>query len=421
MHVHLIRALTIPAAVLGMLVLAGGAAAAPGLAHPAGAPGPPPTAFVTNSGSNTVTPINTVTNRAGSPIRVGTGPGNILITPNGKTAYIAGSTGVTPVSTVTHKAGKLIAIKYVAASMAITPNGKTLYIASFSWSTRNNTVTPVSTATGKVGKPITWQPGSPSSPARLLVAPNGKTLYIASTLGTVTPVSIATGKAGKPITFESGAPYGTLTMAITPSGKTLYASISGANQVYDTVTPISTATNKAGKPIKVGQWPSAIVISPNGKMAYVASTGEFSNACIIRSPQCDTQQLPSSVPATVTPVSTATNRPGKAIILGPTAYALTMVITPNGEAVYVGDSWAVADRSLYAVIPISTVTGKAGKPIKVGWAASAMAVTANSKTIYCVGATSSGQGYVTPISTATGALRKAIRVGKSPAAIAIAP
>jgi DNA-binding beta-propeller fold protein YncE len=39
------------------------------------------------------------------------------------------------------------------------------------------------------------------------------------------------------------------------------------------VTPISTATNKAGKAIKVGESPVAIAITPNGKTAYVASTG----------------------------------------------------------------------------------------------------------------------------------------------------
>ena len=53
-----------------------------------------------------------------------------------------------------------------------------------------------------------------------------------------------------------------------------------------TVTPIRTATNKAGKAIKVGSGPKAIAITPNGKTAYVASTGSD----------------------TVTPIRTATNK-----------------------------------------------------------------------------------------------------------------
>ena len=179
---------------------------------------------------------------------------------------------MTPVSTITHKAGKLIAFKYGVTNMAITPDGKTLYVFGFSWYTPSNTVIPVSTATGKIGKPITWQPGAGWG-AAVLMTPNGKTLYIASTLGTVTPISTATDKAGKPITFGSEAMDGAVYMAITPDGKTLYAFASGPYGPGNTVTPISTATNKAGKPITVGQWSAAIVVSPNGKMVYVASTG----------------------------------------------------------------------------------------------------------------------------------------------------
>lgn len=42
----------------------------------------------------------------------------------------------------------------------------------------------------------------------------------------------------------------------------------------DVVIPISTATNKAGKAIKVADSPSWIAITPNGKKAYVAQATE---------------------------------------------------------------------------------------------------------------------------------------------------
>jgi len=421
MRSRLIRALAIPAAAIGTLALAG-ASTTPSPAHPAGAAAaPPPTAYVTNNGSNTVTAINTVTNKAYGTIKVGSSPGNILIAPNGKTAYIAGSTGVTPVSTITHKAGKLIAIKYGAVNMAITPDGKTLYVTNFSWYTRDNTVIPVSTATGKVGKPITWQPGAEWGASPLLVTPNGKTLYVASTLGTVTAISTATNKAGKPITFGGQAENGAVYMAITPNGKTLYAFGSGPYGPGNTVTPISTATNKAGKPITVGQWPVAIVVTPNGKTVYVASTGSGPTGCFMKSPQCGPAR-PTSVPATVTPISTATNRPGKAITLGPTASSLTMAITPNGRTVYVHYSWFVAGHGSSAMIPISTATNRAGKPVKLSsWGAGAIAITPNAKTIYCLSATSTGQGVVIPVRIPAGTVLKAIHVGNWPIAIAIAP
>lgn len=37
---------------------------------------------------------------------------------------------------------------------------------------------------------------------------------------------------------------------------------------YGSVTPIRTATNKPGKPIAVGGQPYGIVISPHGRIAY---------------------------------------------------------------------------------------------------------------------------------------------------------
>jgi YVTN family beta-propeller protein len=42
------------------------------------------TAFVTNAGRNTVTPIDVATKTAGTPIPVGTGPGGVAITPDGR-------------------------------------------------------------------------------------------------------------------------------------------------------------------------------------------------------------------------------------------------------------------------------------------------------------------------------------------------
>src|SRR4051812_22409388 len=46
------------------------------------------TAYVANFSDDTVTPVNTATNTAGTPISVGDGPTRIAITPDGKTAYV---------------------------------------------------------------------------------------------------------------------------------------------------------------------------------------------------------------------------------------------------------------------------------------------------------------------------------------------
>ena len=66
--------------------------------------------------------------------------------------------------------------------------------------------------------------------------------------------------------------------------------------------------------------------------------------------------------------------------------------------------------------PISTATNRPGKPIKVGPGPVAIAITGDGKTAYVV---SYYSGTVTPIQTATNRTEKPIKVGRGPEAIAI--
>jgi YVTN family beta-propeller protein len=178
-----------------LTALAGGAAMA------AAAPG---TAYVTNEGSGSVTPIEVATNEPGAEIQVGSGPEGIAITPDGKTAYVANvkSFSVTPIELATNKAGNAIKVGGAPEGIAITPDGKTAYVTNA---------------------------GS----------------------GTVTPIELATNKAGREIKVVG---FG---IAITPDGKTAYVTDRGSA----TVTPIDLATNTPGAEIKVGNSPQGIAIA----------------------------------------------------------------------------------------------------------------------------------------------------------------
>ena len=189
------------------------------------------------------------------------------------------------------------------------------------------------------------------------------TAYVASRAArTVTPIRAATGKPGKPIRVGK-FPYA---IAITPDGKTACV----VNRASGTVTPIRTATGTAGKAIKVGDGPRAIAITPDGKTAYVVDRfGGY-----------------------VKPVSTATGTAGKRIHVGDTPVAIA--ITPDGKTAYVSDQ--LSDT----VTPISTATNTAGPAIPVGQGGAepgAIAITPDGKTAYVV---SPGvAGTVTPIRT----------------------
>jgi YVTN family beta-propeller protein len=74
-----------------------------------------------------VTPIRIATNTALPPIKAGSGPDAIAITPDGKTAYVAnGNSGtVTPIDIATGTAGRPIRVGVAPVFIAITPDGRT--------------------------------------------------------------------------------------------------------------------------------------------------------------------------------------------------------------------------------------------------------------------------------------------------------
>ena len=163
------------------------------------------------------------------------------------------------------------------------------------------------------------------------------------------------------------------------------------------MTPVTTATNTPGKPIKIGAIPAAIAITPDGKTAYIADVH----------------------PGTVTPVATATNTPGRPIKIGGFPWAIA--ITPDGKTAYIVNLPAYG-RGPSRVIPVATATNTPGRPIKISdivGLSAAIAITPDGKTAYI--ASGGHPGTVTPIATAT--KRRASRSGRraSPGDIAITP
>ena len=260
-------------------------------------------------------------------------------------------------------------------------------------------------------------------PDLIAATPDGKTIYVAGSGSTVTPITTATGTPGKPIKAGSDP----AAMAVTPDGKTIYVVNSSG-----TVTPITTATNTTGKAIEVGRNPGMIAISPDGKTAYVVNISPGVTAYAL-----------SDKPSTVTPIATATDTPGKPINLVSIGLPTSIVISPDGKAVYIDTTRGVAviststntvtklikvsgtsagpmsmtpdGKTVYVatdsgVVPITTATGTAGKTIKVG-TTEAMAITPDGRTVY---ADNTSTGKVTPITVATGTPGKPIQTGRAP-------
>ena len=199
------------------------------------------TAYVVNSDSNTVTPINTATGTPGRPIPVGEAPEAIAIRPNGKTAYVVnfGSDKVTPSRPpATPLAGRswseVIPSDNDPNAIAITPNGKTAYVLNSRCGTPSSRSRTATNARGQRSPPRT-------GPFVIAITPNGRTAYVANQgSGTVTPIAHghqhrrAAGSGQGPTRSE---------IAITPDGKTAYV----GNAHLPAPSPRSaTATNTPG-------------------------------------------------------------------------------------------------------------------------------------------------------------------------------
>jgi YVTN family beta-propeller protein len=325
----------------------------------------PNTAYVVNSGSNSLTPIETATNKPGVEIKVGNFPEAIAITPNGLTAYVTSfnTSSVIPVELATGKLGAEIKTGGGAVgppmAIAITPNGptgKTAYVVnSAPGGKKVGSVTPIELATNTAGPEIMVG----KEPQDIAITPNGQTAYVANEASaSVTPIEVATNKAGAEIKVGSN-PRG---IAIAPNGQTAYVTNAGSNSV----TPIELATNKAGTEIKVGTAPEGIAITPNGQTAYVANPGSKS----------------------VTPIELAANKAGTEIPL--TREPRKVAITPNGQTAY------VSTRGDSSVTPIEVATNKAGAEIKVGVLPIGIAITGPAPH-WTTGGSTIANGVKTPV------------------------
>jgi len=298
------------------------------------------TSGVLDHGAGTVTPVNTATDQAGRPIRVGRGPAGIAITPNGRTAYVTNSDSgtVTPINTVTNQAGRPLKVGPNPGAIVITQNGRTAYVA------RDKGVIPISLPAGRPGRLIRAGLSS-RRPGELALSPGGKTLYVTGEDG-VFLISTATNTVRKEI--RTGGNANVRQIAIAPGGKDAYVLDRNGSVIV-----IKAATSKVVRRIRIPRSPGAV--GP-GALGFVRGG--------------KTLYVVSSPDGVVFPISTATGAPGQPIRLGPghgTSLSPAIAVTPHGTTAYVLAQRSRPDRSL--LIPIRAATGTPLKPIRVGYRA----------------------------------------------------
>jgi DNA-binding beta-propeller fold protein YncE len=249
------------------------------------------TAYVVDTGSNQVTPVDMTTGQAESTARwigVGSEPNAIAITPDGRFAYVVNG-GSTSLSKITLSTGSVSTINVPAAAgadldaIAITPDGSKAYVLDAA----NNTITPIALSTGTAGSPVGGS--GLLSPDAIAIAPNGKTAYVVDGGSATQPGGITTVD----ITGTSPAPQSTTTLdssadhpdaiAISPAGSTAYIVDAPTNGHTATVVAVSLSGTSVTKhtPVAVPNATALYGIAATPDSASAFATGTTSNGSAV--------------------------------------------------------------------------------------------------------------------------------------------
>jgi YVTN family beta-propeller protein len=200
-------------------------------------------------------------------ITVGIRPQIVTINPSGTTAYVTNSIGntVSVIDTATNKETTKIAVAGVPVGVAFTPDGKKAYVTL-----ADKSRVAVIDATTNTASASTIALSS-TNPIGIAVNPAGTFAYVADygqgdfqQTGIVSVID--TAKDAEVAKIPVG--IGPIAVAVSPDGARVYVSNYGAG----TVSVINAATNKETAESLVGSGPLGISIDTNGTYAYVNAT-----------------------------------------------------------------------------------------------------------------------------------------------------
>ncbi|MGH9206790.1 MAG: choice-of-anchor tandem repeat GloVer-containing protein, partial [Acidimicrobiales bacterium] len=216
----------------------------------------PPPAYVTNTGSNTVSVLDPATNTVTATVTVGVKPEGVAVAPDGQHAYVtnAGSNNVSVIDTSTNTVAATVPVGVAPKGVAINPTGLHAYVTNSS----GGTVSVIKISTNTVVATVAVG----SNPFGVAVIPDGTHVYVTNSGSS--NVSVIAGRAVVATVTVGLKPKG---LAITPDGKHVYVANAGSNNV----SVIRTATNKMVATVTVGLKPQGVAVSPDGTQAYVAN------------------------------------------------------------------------------------------------------------------------------------------------------
>lgn len=224
--------------------------------------------YVVNSGPPTgngsLSVINAEKNAVVDTIPLHRRPTSIAVTPSGKLAYVTNS-GSNTVSVVDLQSRREIAqipagVDPIALRLA--PDGKTLVVADH----RGNSVTLIDPATRRIRASFSGCPGATDP----IVLPNSSKTFVACSEGHAVMV-IALKQANPPLPdrLETLMDVGRapVNLALKPDGGEIFVS----NSLSDTISEVITDSNDVLDATQIGNGPAVGLVSPDNSLLYVGN------------------------------------------------------------------------------------------------------------------------------------------------------
>jgi YVTN family beta-propeller protein len=266
--------------------------------------------YVANSGSNTVSVISTATNAIVATINVGKKPDGVEVSPDGSSIYVANalSNTVSVISTSNNTVTSTFIVGGYPEGIVFSPNGAIAYVTNV----YGNSVSVVNTTNGNIITTISVG----ESPQGITISPDGGLVYVACTL--VNSVSVINTSTNAVIAQIGMPEPGTL--ALSPDNKWLYVT----NPSVNTISIVSVQTNAVIKTIPVGINPNSVAPTVDGTKLYVANFGSNNISVIEIATDATVATIPMSGPDSINNfIALNTNCSGQ-----PITFTITVNPTP---------------------------------------------------------------------------------------------
>jgi YVTN family beta-propeller protein len=217
--------------------------------------------YIANTGSNTVSVLNTADNTIAKTIALprGSEPMDVAVNPNGRYLYTAdgGSNRVSILDTRAKRVVASVRVGIQPLSVAAAPDGKTVYAAN----SGSGDVSVIDARTNRVVRAI----ATGRFPTGVAVTPDGASAYVTNELSGVTVINADNGKVEARLREPS--PF---SVAMSPKGDRAYVAGLGPGRI----TAIDTATHRVSSSVSVGPYGTdPFTVRATGDALYVANQG----------------------------------------------------------------------------------------------------------------------------------------------------